>query len=399
MRTAPWTLAVLAVAAATVLVAGGLLAVAAAPEPASVIPNAYAQWKFGPSPDANTFPIAVWLQDPRNAAKYKAAGINIYMGLWEGPTEAQLAALKAAGMPVICDQNPVALKHKDDPIIVGWMHGDEPDNAQALPNDKGYGPPVKPEKIMADYQKLKAADSTRPIFLNLGQGVAWDGWYGRGTRTNHPEDYPEYVKGSDIASFDIYPVVHDKKEVQGKLEFVAKGVERLVQWTGGKKPVWNCIECTRIQSDRKPTPAQVKTEVWMALIHGSQGLVYFVHEWKPKFNEHALLDDPEMLKAVTEINKEIQSVAVALNSPAAADVKVVTTPADVPVAAVFKRHAGGMNVFAVAMRPAAVKAVFKVPAPTVTKAEVLGENRSIKVTGGQFEDTFEPYAVHLYRLN
>ena len=23
--------------------------------------------------------------------------------------------------------------------------------------------------------------------LNLGQGVAWDGWYGRGTRTNHPE--------------------------------------------------------------------------------------------------------------------------------------------------------------------------------------------------------------------
>ena len=27
----------------------------------------------------------------------------------------------------------------------------------------------------------------------------------------------------------------------------------------------------------------------MSLIHGSMGLIYFVHEWKPKFNEWALL--------------------------------------------------------------------------------------------------------------
>ena len=67
--------------------------------------------------------------------------------------------------------------------------------------------------------------------LNLGQGVAWDEWFGRGPRSNHPEDYPEYVKGCDIVSFDIYPVVHGSPEVRGKLEFVARGVERLVGWT------------------------------------------------------------------------------------------------------------------------------------------------------------------------
>ena len=44
--------------------------------------------------------------------------------------------------------------------------------------------------------------------LNLGQGVAWDGCYGRGVRTNHPEDYPEYIRGCDLVSFDIYPVAH-----------------------------------------------------------------------------------------------------------------------------------------------------------------------------------------------
>ena len=83
-----------------------------------------------PLVDPALFPIAVWLQDPNQAGKYKEAGFNLYVALWKGPTEGQLKELTAAGMPVICEQNRVALAHKNDPIIIGWMHGDEPDNAQ-----------------------------------------------------------------------------------------------------------------------------------------------------------------------------------------------------------------------------------------------------------------------------
>src|SRR5271154_3655941 len=167
-------------------------------------PSPYAKWKNGPSPDPAYFPIAVWLQDPSNAERYKAAGFNTYVGLWKGPTEEQLAVLKKAGMRVFCEQNATALKHLDDPVIAGWMHGDEPDNAQELPGGKGYGPPVSPDKIVAEYQQIHTADPSRPVMLNLGQGVAWDGWYGRGVRSGHLEDYPLYMKGSDIVSFDIY---------------------------------------------------------------------------------------------------------------------------------------------------------------------------------------------------
>src|SRR5262249_54475298 len=92
--------------------------------------STYARWQQQPPASLNYFPIAVWLQSPSNAAKFKAAGINLYVGLWQGPTEEQLATLKAAGMPVICEQNAVGLAHKNDPTIIGWMHGDEPDNAQ-----------------------------------------------------------------------------------------------------------------------------------------------------------------------------------------------------------------------------------------------------------------------------
>ena len=61
---------------------------------------------------------------------------------------AQLAALKTAGMPAVCEQNRVGLTDKNNDIIVGWMHGDEPDNAQELGDDKGYGPPIEPKAIV-----------------------------------------------------------------------------------------------------------------------------------------------------------------------------------------------------------------------------------------------------------
>src|SRR5687767_324085 len=282
----------------------------------------FSQWKNGPPSDPNYFPIAVWVQDPKNAERYKAAGINLYVALWRGPTTNQLAALAKAGMPVICSQNARGLENKDNPIIVGWMHGDEPDNAQSLGRGKGYGPPILPETIVRNYEKMRAADPSRPVLLNLGQGVAYDNYIGRGVRRNHMEDYPEYVKGCDIASFDIYPVVHEKAEVAGKLEFVARGVERLRQWTRGEKVVWNCIECTHIGNpEKKATPRQVRSEVWMSLIHGSSGIIYFVHQFKPTEREAALLDDPEMLAAVTAINRQIRTLAPVLNSPSLADAR------------------------------------------------------------------------------
>src|ERR1051325_11426238 len=195
----------------------------------------HANWTKGPPSDPGFFPLAVWLQAPGNAERYRQAGFNTYVGLWRGPTEEQLAALAKAGLRVICHQNEVGLRHRDDSTIIGWMHGDEPDNAQSLGQGKGYGPPIPPEKIIADYQRLRTADPSRPVLLNLGQGVAFDNYIGRGVRRNHPEDYPEYLKACDIASFDIYPACHEHKDIAGKLWYVPDGVSRLRKWGEDKK--------------------------------------------------------------------------------------------------------------------------------------------------------------------
>ncbi|MGD0999794.1 MAG: hypothetical protein ABSA67_03760 [Candidatus Brocadiia bacterium] len=388
-----------------VLTTGVVLLVAtvavAADEAKPEASNPYAQWKNGPPKDASFFPIAVWCQDPANAAKFKNAGINVYMALWKGPTEADLATLKKAGVLLICDQNAVGLAHKNDPTIIGWMHGDEPDNAQEVPGGKGYGPPILPAKIIAGYEAAVKADPTRPVLLNLGRSVAWNGFPDRGVRSEHDEDYAEYAKGSDIVSFDVYPVSNvEKPAVKGQLNLVAHGVENLIKWTEGHKIVWNVIECTAINGAGKATPKQVKAEVWMSLVSGSQGITYFVHQFKPTFDEHALLDDPPMLTAVTALNKQIHELAPALNSPTVKDaVKVECSNKEVPVAAMVKKEGGATYVFAVAMKAGETEATFGLEGlPAGAQVEVLGENRKIEPAEGKFKDRFSNWDVHLYRI-
>ena len=290
----------------------------------------------------------------------------------------------------------------DDPAIIGWMHGDEPDNAQSLGQGKGYGPPIPPDKIIEDYKRIRSRDPSRPVLLNLGQGVAWDQWIGRGVRRNHPEDYLEYVKGCDIASFDIYPVAHPSPEVSGKLWYVAQGVERLVKWAGGEKIVWDCIECTRIQNptQKKATPHQVRCEVWMSIIHGSRGLIYFVHEWEPKFNESALLSDPEMLSAVTTVNRQISQLAPVLNRPTLHNVASVASENEaVQIAIMLKRHEDAAYLFAAGMRDGATGATFKITGLKGERAvEVVGENRTVPMKQGLFQDGFQAWDAHIYRF-
>jgi hypothetical protein len=229
--------------------------------------------------------------------------------------------------------------------------------------------------------------------------VAWDGWYGRGERTNHPEDYREYVKGADIVSFDIYPACHDHKDVAGKLWMVADGVTRLRQWSKDEKPIWSCIETTRISNENAiATPGQVRAEVWMAIVRGARGIIYFCHQFEPRFIEAGLLAEPEILAAVTKTNKQITQLAPILNSPTISNAVTVQSPAETPVEAICKRK-GATYIFAVAMRGKETKAVFQLQGvPAGTEIEVIDEDRTLLIEDGKFSDTFSAWGVHLYKV-
>jgi len=142
----------------------------------------------------------------------------------------------------------------------------------------------------------------------LGQGVANDRWIGRGECHGQDKDYPEYAAAADIVSFDIYPVTSKSDYVAGNLWFVAKGVRRLRAWVNNEKPVWTWLETTHTNNPKvRPTPYQIKAEVWMAIINGAMGIGYFSHEFQPAFIEAGLLAYPDVSAAVGAINDQIQN--------------------------------------------------------------------------------------------
>jgi hypothetical protein len=286
--------------------------------------------------------------------------------------------------------------HTGDSTLWGYLQPDEPDNAQAKPNGQdGYDPCIAPSKIVAGYDAMVANDSSRPVWLGLGRGVSDTEWVGRGECTGMTDMYKEYSKGGDILSFDIYPVNGGIG-----LEAVPKGVDNLRMWSGYTKPVIADIEGSNIDNTTRPKPAQVKSEVWMALIHGAAGIQYFCHRFSPTFSETDCLDDATTAAGIKDINAQVTALAEVLNTQSVGNgVTVKSASADKPVDVMLKRSGGATYLFAVEMRSGTTKATFTLrDFPASASAEVIGENRTVDVKDGVFEDDFADYGVHLYEI-
>ncbi|MFW6189827.1 MAG: hypothetical protein ACOC7T_05265 [Planctomycetota bacterium] len=389
----------------------------------------YTRWENGPPTDPGFFPLGVWAQSADSAPRFREVGINTYVGGW-GFDEERMEYMRESGMGVICSFNDYARKHIGNEHFWAWMSAHEPDNARSLSrywdNDIGrikrewpqlrntdiqWGVPVPPRRVIRQHNRLKRRDPSRPTFLILGRSVAHDQWVGRGHRTNHPEDYRQYVKGGDIVSYDIYPATARQEEVRGRLWYVARGLRRLHRLTSEEQVVWNFVGATnRTPGPRgTPDPGAVRSQVWISLIHGSKGIVYFVHQFRPRFIEASVLEDPEMAEGFARINRRVAELAPVLNSPTIGDgtETVCSVPAGEelaaagldPLAAMTKRHGGATYVFAVRMEGSPARGAFRVAGlPAQATAEVLGERRTLPVRDGRFSDRFAGYEVHLYRI-
>jgi len=364
----------------------------------------YAGWSRGVPTDPKFFPIAAWLQLPSHAQELHDLGVNIFLGN-NGDVDpiqaSDLAKLKSLGMYAMIGQDSTGLANIDDPTIIGWWMADEPDNAQS-DGHGGYGPPVAPQTLVDQYDAYKTADPTRPMFLGLGQGVAYDGWEGRGS---NPPPESDYVPAADIVGFDIYPYNNcggdtNEQAVCGQFWLNAFGVDRLHQWANRNQAAWTDFETTVIAagSSSGPTPKQTASEVWLALIHEANGIIYFLDSWNPLFREDAIFEDQAMVTGVTALNQEILSLAPELNSATIPNLVSVTSATEVDV--MVKASGAVLYVFAAIARDGTANASFTIAGMTGNaSADVVGENRSVPITAGAFTDAFAANDVHVYRID
>jgi hypothetical protein len=357
-------------------------------------PAYYARWTHGPPDDPSFFPLMVWMQNPSNAVRFRDVGINVFAGLWEGPTEEQLTALTAADMPAICAQEGVWEAHLAESTIQGWMQPDQPDGAQ-LQADGTYGPCIEPSVIIESYDNMHALDPTRPVFMNLSRGVADPDWEGRGACSGRIDMYPDYARGADVLTLINYPV-----NAGDPLETTATGIDNLKRFANDEKPVTAAVEASDIDGVMQPTPLQIKAQVWISLVHGAMGIQYYCHRLAPTVNETHCLDDIPTRDALAAINEQVKGLAPVLNTPSiAAGVKATSSTPGGVIDTMLKRVDGVTYLFAVSARNIGTTAEFAVTSVSkMTRAEVLDESRTIPVTDGTFSDAFDPYEVHLYRM-
>lgn len=370
-----------------------VIAIVQLPTPPAIAADAYAN---GFPAEAAFFPIGVWMQSPSRAAQYRALGINTFVGLWEGPTEQQLALLARQSMFAVTEQNDVGLNSANRGVIKAWMDIDEPDNAQ--PGLFGLHWTCLPAAdVVRRTQEMKRRDATRPVVVNFGQGVANEFWRGRGRCNGDQDYYSRAITDADIMSFDIYPVGSTTPQVKDKLEYVAHGISNLVKRAAPGQAVWIVLETAALDPDHRPTPAQIRTETWMALIHGATGIMYFVHELKPAFREDAIFRYPEVVTGVRQTNELIRSLAPVLNSPTVSGAVTIRSQTD--IATMMKVHDATTYLFTVAMQNVPSTARITFSDKRNGSAEVIGEDRSVTITQGVLEDQFDGYGVHLYRIN
>jgi hypothetical protein len=344
----------------------------------------------GLSTNPSFFPIGVWLQSARYAQSYAQVGVNTFVGQWEGNTSAALQELQADGEVLITQQDSVGLSDPNNGIIKAWQsQPDEPDNAQ--PNGAGgYGPCVEPSKMIAEYKQLKAADPSRPVYVNFGQGVANTGYIGRGSCTEDTAMYSEYARGADIVSFDVYPVNDGYP-----LSIVASGVDNLRAWAGNK-PLFAFIETTNQEGTSGPTPAQIRAETWLALIHGANGIEYFCDIFSPNFVEDGCLTLPSVASQMKADDAEIAALAPVLNSNTITNGVTVTSGSRVDT--MEKSYGGATYVLSEAVSSNGGSASFKLAGAGNGTVTVLGENRTLTMSNGSFTDSFSGFGVHLYEI-
>jgi hypothetical protein len=232
----------------------------------------------------------------------------------------------------------------------------------------------------------------------------------------------------------------------------------------GSKPVWAVVELGHPFSESNwptITPPEVRAAVWQSLIAGARGIVYFNHSFGGSAEtQHILRDgaDPRspyapIRSVVTATDHEIQSLAPVLNSPTVSSgwshspgttamVKwdASGTGSKAKKKCKSKKHRkkckrhkkkhkraaeakhkkkkckpkkhrkkcrkkkahrapGRLYVFA-GSAGGPVQGRFSLPCVGDARAAVVGENRTVPVRGGSFEDHFaDGNAIHIYRID
>lgn len=373
--------------------------------------------KFSPSlpTTADYFPIGVWMEsvvDATDLQKDLDLGLNTYIA---PGTDANLDIINASGMHYLTNWNA--------PGQSGTVLGDEvdmwggPGDAPWSGNGAAEGKICVPEAAKCGYtiQREIALDAGPDSlkYANYGKGVTF--WELETEAARFVNDFQDVVSADNYWFTDpgICGFSEGGVMAGGVRDLTGQECRKAANygWTVEKlrslivpqhsKPVWALIEVGH-PSDNAQAPtistAEIRAAVWFSIIHGARGIVYFNHSFSgPCVSQHVLRDCGEELRTgVRELNGQLAELAPVLNAPFVDQAQAPEAPVDLAV----KILSGDLYVLAASTENESAEVRMSVACARDGTAEVVGENRTVRVSRGFIRDTFaDSNAVHIYKVS
>jgi hypothetical protein len=380
--------------------------------------------------DPSYFPIGVYyasVGSQDDVDLFHNAGINTFV---EIDSNADFPAVK--GFIQKDNMKVIAVDvTSNGPETNGWALDDEADMNYAPGNNTPHYSSTKGTYCtpnpgcgytqMANDEKKFPTDK-RMRYTNYGKGVLfWDNNTDAAQFVNQYQDVLSadayYFQDYDLCSFSQAGLYYPQSDiVNGELPVnlchlpanYGKDIDKVRSLVSpaGSKPVWGIVELGHVTKEAPgvvtfpaPTVAQISAAVWSNLIHGARGIIYFNNAYGGCRAQNVLATPcySAVKSGVTTLDAQITALAPVLNAPFADGVATASTGVDLST----KWYNGHFYVFAGSNQVASQKATFSLPCvgntATVT---VLNENRTIKMSGGTFTDTYaDGNAYHLYRID
>jgi len=220
-----------------------------------------------------------------------------------------------------------------------------------------------------------------------------------------PENFPPYASASDILMTDPYPIPHRP------LSVVSESVRAAREAVRDQKPVWAIIqafnwmdvsqEAQRIGWARWPTYAEERCMVYLAVINGAKGMLFY------RYGGHGK-HDPNNWRALKRVAAELkelspillsrtlpQPVSVAVHRPGQTD----ESDENKRIEYTLKSHGHRTYLIAANNWPGKRHVTFSFEKQLRGSVSMPLEKRKIKAESRSFSDVFEPYGVHIYELS
>jgi len=271
----------------------------------------------------------------------------------------QLDYINEHGLMAICHSHDewfdAAVNH---PSLLAWYLTDEPES-------QGKTPEIEKQR----YLELKAKDPNHPIGLCHFLYDAFD----------------KYKEACDLNMSDVYPILADR---DGRLLSIGDHIDQARRVHNPNWPVWTYIQIfggpeTDGGKWAQPLPHEVRCMTFLALVHRTQGILYFSY-W-PKA--------PRTWESVGELNKEIHRLVPWLVADGT-ELEASSTKGEIQVRA-RKVGKGGVVIMA-NTTPRFIQTEVSVKGVRSARMNTVFGEREVLIHRGKFVDTLAPFEGKAY---